>query len=331
MRVAINGFGRIGRAVFKICLDKGINVVAINDLHGVEDAAYLLMHDSVYGKYNKKVDSGKDFLKVNGKKVMVLGEPDPEKLPWNNLGVDVVVESTGVFTKKEEASKHLQAGAKYVLISAPAKDEVDLVLVPGVNQHELKKSSKVISVASCTTNALAPVVKVLEDKFGIKQGIMTTIHAYTATQNIVDGSHKKKRRGRAAAVNIVPTTTGASEAVCQAFPKVKGKITGMAMRVPVPSGSIVDLTVELKKKADVEKVNKALEKAAQKEMKGILGYTEDEIVSSDIIGDPHSSIVDGLSTMKVGNLFKILTWYDNEYGYSNRVVDTLDILKKWVK
>ncbi|MFH1376602.1 MAG: type I glyceraldehyde-3-phosphate dehydrogenase [Candidatus Woesearchaeota archaeon] len=328
MRVAINGFGRIGRVVFKLALEKKVNIVAINDVHGPEDAAYLLKYDSTYGRFNGKIKSTKDSIIVNGKKILVLSERDPLKLPWKKLKVDVVVESTGAFTEKEGFLQHLEAGAKKVVITAPAKGQ-DITIVPGINHKKLKNKHKTISIASCTTNCLAPVLKVLNNKFKIKNALMTTAHAYTNSQGLLDGYHKKPRRGRSAAMNIVPTTTGASQAVIEAMPEMKGKIDGMAMRVPVAAGSIIDLTAELKKRFDVDKINKAFKEASQKELKGILNYTEEELVSSDIIGDSHSVVIDGLNTRKIGKLVKVLAWYDNEFGYSCRVVEVIKMLRKW--
>jgi len=320
MRVAINGLGRIGRLVFKLCLEKKVNVVAVNDLAPIKTSVYLLKYDSVYGVYSKKISSVKNFLVVDGKKISYFSEKDPEKLPWKKLKVDVVIESTGIFRDREGASKHLNAGAKKVVISAPAEDP-DITIVLGVNENKLKKEHKIISLGSCTTNCLTPVIKVLNDSFGIKKGFMTTVHAYTNDQKILDLYHKKFRRGRAAAVNIIPTTSGATIAVVEVIPSLKGKLDGLAMRVPVPCGSIVDFVAELNKKTNKEEINNALKKAASGKLKGILEYTEEEIVSSDVIGNSHSSIVDGLSTQVIGNMVKVLSWYDNEFGYSNRVVD----------
>ena len=325
MRVAINGFGRIGRLVFRIGIDKGINFVAINDLTEIDTLVYLLKHDSVYGKFKGKVEAGKDFIKVNGKKIMVFAEPDPSKLPWKKLGVDYVIESTGKFKEKEKASLHLKAGAKRVLISAPSKDP-DITVVYGVNHKDLNKSHKIISVASCTTNCLAPVAKVLEDNFGIKRAFMTTVHGYTSTQSLVDGPNKKFRRGRAAAMNIVPTSSGATTATAEAIPQLKGKMDGLAFRVPIVVGSVVDFTAELNKTVTKEEVNAVLKKASLSTMKGVLDYSEDELVSTDVIGDSHSSVVDGLLTQTIGNLVKVFSWYDNEYGYSSRMIDVL----KWL-
>jgi len=326
MNIAINGFGRIGRAVFKLALENKIKVVAINDIHGSKDAEYLLKYDSVYGRFKGKIKAKRNSLVVNGKSVKVLSERDPGLLPWKELKVDVVVESTGVFRDREGASKHLEAGAKKVLISAPAKNP-DFTVVLGVNHKKLNKNHKIISVASCTTNCLAPVVKVLNDKFGIKRALMTTVHAYTNDQVTQDSPHKKVRRGRAAALNMIPTTTGASKAVTEVIPQLKGKIEGVAVRVPVACGSLVDLSVELKKKTTADKLNRVLKKAARSKMKGVLEYTEDEIVSSDIIENPHSSIVDGLSTKAMDNFVKVFAWYDNEYGYSCRMIDVIKMLK----
>jgi len=321
MKVAINGLGRIGRLVLKSGLDLGINFVAVNDLTDPKTLAYLIKYDSVYGRYDKEIETGKDFIKIGNKKILVLAEKDPANLPWKKLGVDVVVESTGLFTDRENANKHLLAGAKRVVISAPAKNP-DCTIVCGVNDDKLKNSDKIISMASCTTNGLTPVAKVLDDEFGIVKGFMTTAHAYTADQDLVDAPHKKLRRGRAAAINIVPTTSGATDAVAEAIPSLKGKLVGLALRVPVASGSIVDFVAELEQEVTQEQVNNAFKKAAASgKLKGILKYTEDEIVSTDIIGEKHSSIVDGLSTMVIGNTVKVLAWYDNEFGYSYRLAE----------
>jgi len=324
MKVAINGLGRIGRPVLKLCLEKGIDVVAINDLADVETLAYLLKYDSVYGNYNKKVEAGKDFLKINGKKIAVFAEAEPEKLPWKKLGVDVVIEATGFF--ENEGYKHLKAGAKKVLVSAPSK-KCDVTIVPGVNEGMLKKGYRVISMGSCTTNCLAPLAKVLQDNFGIVKAFMTTVHAYTNDQKILDVPHRKLRRGRAAAINMIPTTSGATISVAEAIPSLKGKMNGLAIRVPIACGSIVDFVAELKKKATKQEINNAFKKAASGKMKGILQYTEDEIVSSDVIGNPHTSIIDGLSTMAIGNTVKVLAWYDNEYAYSCKMVELLKKMK----
>jgi glyceraldehyde 3-phosphate dehydrogenase len=327
LNVAINGLGRIGAHVLKICLEKKINVVAINDLVDPCVLAYLLQNDSVYGKYDKEVSYGKDFLKVGSKKIKLFREESPGKLPWKKLKIDVVVECTGKFKDRKEALRHINAGAKKVLISAPGKN-LDITVVLGVNEKELKKKHRIISVASCTTNALAPVVKVLNDKFGIEQGLMTTVHAYTSTQNLIDGPNKKMRRGRAGANNIIPTSTGASKAVLEVLPELKGRLGGLAMRVPVVCGSIVDFVAILKKNTDVKTVNELFKKASLKEMKGILEYTEEEVVSSDIIGCSCSGKIDGLSTIVMkNNMVKVFVWYDNEFGYSNRMVDILKKLR----
>lgn len=330
MKVAINGFGRIGRAVLKVALSKRIDIVAINDVHGVKDAAYLLEHDSIYGHYDKNVSiSGKDLV-VNGKKIRILQEREPSKLPWKKLKVDVVIESTGAFREKVRAAEHIKAGAKYVIVSAPVRD-LDASIVLGVNEKDLNKKDKVISVASCTTNCLAPMLKIIDDNFGVERAFMTTVHAYTSSQRLVDGSHKKPARGRAAALNIVPTTTGATKAVGDVLPNLKGKITGMALRVPVAIGSVTDLVISVKKKTKVKKVNKAFKEAAEGKMKGILEYSTEPLVSSDIIGNTHSVIFDSLDTQVNGNLIKILGWYDNEWGYASRVVDVVGMLKRFIK
>lgn len=329
MKVAINGLGRIGRAVLKIGLEKGLKIVAINDLTDTKTLAYLLKHDTVYGIYDKEVQAGPDFIQIGHKKIKVFAERDPVNLPWKKLGVDVVVESTGIFRDKEGCGKHIQAGAKKVLISAPGKD-VDVTVVLGVNDKDLWKEHKIISMASCTTNCLAPIAKVLNDSFGIKKGFMTTVHAYTNDQKILDVPHKKLRRGRAAAANIIPTTSGATSAVGIVIPDLKGRLDGLAMRVPVACGSIVDFVVELKRNTTLQEVNTAMKKAAEGKMKGILEYSEEELVSSDVIRNTHSSIFDSLSTQMIGesgNLLKVLSWYDNEWGYSTRMVELVKSLK----
>ncbi len=327
MKVAINGFGRIGKSVLKAALDQKVQVVAINDIHGIKSAAYLLKYDSVYGKFKGKIQVRKDYLVVNGKKILVLKEMDPEKLPWKKLKVDVVVESTGVFRLRKDALKHISAGAKKVLVTAPMKDKSDVTLVPGVNDSALKKSHKLISVASCTTNCAAPVAKVLDDNFGIKFALLSTIHGYTSSQALIDTTDEKDpRRGRAAAVNLIPTTTGAANAVVEAVPKLKGKIDGSAIRAPLPDGSIIDFVAEVKKPVDVKKVNAAFKKAEKGKMKGIIEYSDEDLVSSDIIGNTHSAIYDSKMTKIEGNLIKIFAWYDNEYGYSCRVIDVIKAL-----
>jgi glyceraldehyde 3-phosphate dehydrogenase len=326
IKVAINGFGRIGRAIFKIALENKIDIVAINDLAEPKALAYLLKFDSVYGNYDKNVEFGKDFIKVENKKINIFAEKDPEKLPWKKLGVDIVIESTGVFTDREGAGKHIQAGAKKVIISAPGKNS-DITIVLGVNEKELKKEHKIISMASCTTNCLAPIVKVLNDSFGVEKGYMTTVHAYTNDQVILDIPHKKLRRGRAGAINLIPTSSGATTSVAEVIPELKGKLDGLAIRAPVACGSIVDFVAILKEPVTKEQVNQTLKSAANGKMKGILQYSEDELVSSDIIKNSNSSIVDSILTQANGNIIKVLSWYDNEYGYSTRIVDLVKLLK----
>jgi len=332
MKIAINGFGRIGRAVFKIAFERGLNIVAINDVHGPEDSRYLLKFDSIYGTYKNNVEEGKDFITVNNKKIKILSERDISKLPWKELDIDVVIESTGVFRDRDTCNKHITNGAKYVLLTAPAKGKaLDITVVPGVNHNKLKQNHKLISIASCTTNCLTPILKVLNEKFKIKRALMTTVHAYTNDQNIHDNSHKNKRRGRAAALNIIPTTTGAAESVIEVMPELLGKINGLAVRVPVANGSLIDLVAELKSNFKIEDINNTFKKYSKSELKGILEYTEEELVSSDVINNSNSAVIDGLSTQKNGNLVKVLAWYDNECGYSNRVVDVLFMIKKWIK
>ena len=331
INVAINGFGRIGRLVFRGAIrDKGFKIVAINDLTDAPTLAHLLKYDSVHGRFPGEVSVGAGgSLVVNGKKIKVLAEKDPLKLPWKRHKVDVVIESTGHFRKRKDAAKHLEAGARKVIISAPSPD-ADIMIVMGVN-HKLyrKKKHDIISTASCTTNCLAPVVKVLQDEFGVLNGLMTTIHAYTNDQCILDFPHKDLRRARAAAVSMIPTTTGAAKAVGVVMPKLKGKLNGMAIRVPVADGSIVDLVLTLKKNATVEEVNAAVKRAASRSLKGILEYCEDPIVSCDIIGNPHSSIYDSLATMQISpRVFKVLSWYDNEYGYAMRMVDMMRMIAR---
>ena len=325
MKVAINGFGRIGRLVFRRALEKNVDVVAINDMMEVEVLANLLMHDSVYGKYNKKVETGKNFIKIGDKKILIFAEKEPEKLPWKDLKVDFVIESTGIFTDKESAMKHITAGAKKVLISAPSKD-ADRMIVLGVNEKDLKKSDQVISMASCTTNCIAPVVKILHDKFKITNGYLTTVHAYTGDQRLLDSPHKDARRARSAAINLVPTKSGAATAVTKVIPSLVGKLDGMAIRAPVPCGSITDLVVTVAKNVTPEEVNEAIKTGAKK-ISEVLEYSTDDIVSTDIIGNTHSSIFDSKLTKTNKNMIKVLAWYDNEYGYSCRMVDCLKLLK----
>ncbi|MFH1248675.1 MAG: type I glyceraldehyde-3-phosphate dehydrogenase [archaeon] len=326
MKVAINGFGRIGRQVFKICIRKGIDVVAINDVADAKTLSYLLKYDSIYGVASRDIKSEENSIIIDGKKFLILNEKDPEQLPWKQLGVDVVVESTGLFTSRDGAIKHINAGAKKVLISAPAKNP-DITIVPGVNHKSLKPEHNIISVASCTTNCLAPVVKVLHDNFIIKKGFMTTVHAYTSDQRLHDSPHRDLRRARAACESLIPTTTGASKSVAEVIPDLKGKLDGFSIRAPVPCGSIVDFVAELEKPASIQSINESMKKASETYLRGILEYTQESIVSSDIIGNPHSSIFDALSTMMIGdNFVKILSWYDNEYGYSCRMVDVIKML-----
>ena len=330
INVAINGFGRIGRLVYRHGYqDKRFNFVAINDLTSPETLAYLLKYDSVHGRFPANVTAVKAGIKVGAKTLRVSSETDPRKLPWKKLGVDVVIESTGKFRKRDQAAMHLEAGARKVMISAPSPD-ADIMIVMGVNHKQFKKSKHdVVSTASCTTNCLAPVAKVLNDNFGIKSGLMTTIHAYTNDQRILDFPHKDLRRARAAAVSMIPTTTGAARAVGIVMPEVAGKIDGMAIRVPTADGSLVDLTVQLNKGTTVEAINEAMKKASQTSLKGILEYTEDPIVSIDVVGNPHSSVFDALSTMSMGkDYFKVLSWYDNEFGYAGRMVDMLKLIGK---
>lgn len=325
IKVGINGFGRIGRLVFRALMDrKEFEVVKINDITTADTLAHLLKYDSIHGKFKGDVTYTSDSIIVNGKSVKVSAEKDPANLKWKEIGVEGVIESTGVFRKRSEIAKHIEAGAKKVVLTVPAKDEIDATIVLGVNDDMLKKEHQIVSNASCTTNCLAPVAKVLHDTFGIARGLMTTVHAYTNDQKILDLPHKDLRRARAAAVSIIPTTTGAAKAVGKVIPDLKGKLDGFALRVPVSDGSVVDLVAELKKPATAEQINSAMKEAALGDMKGILEYTEDPIVSCDIVGNSHSSIFDALSTMVMeGNLVKVVSWYDNEWGYSCRVVDLL--------
>ncbi|AGT33402.1 glyceraldehyde-3-phosphate dehydrogenase [Geobacillus genomosp. 3] len=323
VKVGINGFGRIGRNVFRAALkNPDIEVVAVNDLTDANTLAHLLKYDSVHGPLDAEVSVNGNNLVVNGKEIIVKAERDPANLAWSEIGVEIVVESTGRFTKREDAAKHLEAGAKKVIISAPAKNE-DITIVMGVNQDKYDpKNHHVISNASCTTNCLAPFAKVLHEKFGIVRGMMTTVHSYTNDQQILDLPHKDLRRARAAAESIIPTTTGAAKAVALVLPELKGKLNGMAMRVPTPNVSVVDLVAELEKEVTAEEVNAALKAAAEGELKGILAYSEEPLVSRDYNGNPASSTIDALSTMVIeGKMVKVVSWYDNETGYSHRVVD----------
>ncbi len=330
IRVAINGFGRIGRTVFRIIAereDSDIEVVAINDLSDDDILAYLLEYDSVMGRFDQDVSVADGVMNVGRHQVRMLMERDPAKLPWDDLGVDVVVEATGVFRDRESLQKHIDAGAKRVILTVTAKGDIDETVVLGVNDADLGSEDLITSNASCTTNALAPLAKVLDDAFGIRKGMMTTVHAYTNDQRLADVPHKDLRRSRAATENIIPTTTGAAKAVGEVLPGLDGRLDGMAMRVPVPDGSIVDLVVELDKDVTVEEVNAAVKAAAEGPFDGIIEYTEDHIVSTDVIGNPHSSIFDASGTQVLGgNLVKVMTWYDNEWGYSTRVVDLIERL-----
>ena len=325
INVAINGFGRIGRSVFRVAYnDPDVNFVAVNDLLEIEQLAYLLRYDTVCGVLGADLEIRGGSLVVDGKAVKVLGEPDPAALPWRDLGVDVVLESTGIFLAPDTAGLHLQAGARKVTLSAPPKGDVKMVVV-GVNDETLTADDAIVSNASCTTNCLAPLVKVLDDNLGLERGFMTTVHAYTGGQTLIDGPSKKwrARRGRAAAANIVPTTTGAAKAVCKVLPHLDGRLDGMAMRVPVLNGSITDLVCVVGRETSAEEVNGFVRAAAQGPMSGILEYAVDPIVSADIIGNPHSSVFDSLSTKVNGNLVKAVSWYDNEWGYSCRLVDLM--------
>jgi glyceraldehyde 3-phosphate dehydrogenase len=324
VRVGINGFGRIGRNFFRAAKQRGadIDIVAVNDLGSLETMAHLLKYDSVLGRLPYDVAVSANGITVDGDELLVLSERDPKNLPWGELGVDVVIESTGFFTKRDTAAAHLEGGAPLVIVSAPC-DHADATFVYGINHKTFDFDvHKVISNASCTTNCFVPVVKVLDDAFGVEQGLMQTVHAYTGDQQLVDGPHKDLRRARGAAINIVPTSTGAARATSLVLESMKGKLDGTSLRVPVPTGSIVDFTANLSTPATVAQINAAFRKAAKGPLKGILKYTEDPIVSSDIVGDPHSSIFDAGLTASMGSLVKVLAWYDNEWGYSNRLVDT---------
>lgn len=329
VRVAINGFGRIGRITFRALLKKeNVEVVAFNDLTDTTTLAHLLKYDSVHGKFDGTVTVDGDYLIINDKKIRVYAERNPADLPWKELNVDIVAECTGIFRKREQMNKHIEAGAKKVLLSVPsaAPDDVDATIVLGVNDNELKPEHKLVSNASCTTNCLSPVAKVLNDNFGIKTGLMNTIHSYTNDQIILDSPHKDLRRARSAAVSIIPTSTGAAKAIGLVIPELDGKLHGLAMRVPTPDGSIVDLTCELEKVPTVEEINAAMKAAAEGPMKGVLEYCTDPIVSVDIIDNTHSSIFDSGLTMVKGNIVKVVSWYDNEAGYSNRLADMLEIM-----
>ncbi len=337
-KVAINGFGRIGRAVARIIMQRkgDLELVAINDLSDAKSLAHLFKYDTVMGRWPGSVEVKGDELVIDGKGIKVLAVRNPAELPWQDMGVEVVVESTGIFREKESPKggygDHLKAGAKKVVLTVPAKDDIEATIVLGVNDDKLTPDVTCVSNASCTTNCLAPLAKVLNDSFGIEKGLMTTIHAYTNDQNVADMIHSDLRRARAAAMNIIPTTTGAARAVGKVIPELDGKLDGFALRVPVPVGSVVDLVVELKKEVTVDEVNAAVKKAAEGELKGILVYCDEPIVSSDIINDPASSIFDALSTMTMpkagGKTVKVVSWYDNEWGYSNRTVDIMEKMAK---
>lgn len=333
IKVGINGFGRIGRqflrAKLKYDKDNTMDIVGINDLYDSKTLAHLLKYDSIYRTLDAEIKAGDDYIEVNGEKIKITSIKDPGMLPWKDLGVDVALESTGIFRTREDATKHLTAGAKKVVVTAPCKkDGADITMVLGVNHNKYNKDEhNIISNASCTTNALAPLCKVLHDNFVIKNGIMTTIHAYTNDQRILDLPHKDLRRARAAALSAIPTSTGAASAIGLVIPELNGKLDGLAVRIPIPVGSIVDLTVKVEKDFSVEDVNSAFKKASKEpEFKGVLRYCEDPIVSADIIGDSHSTIFDALSTFKQDNLIKVLSWYDNEWGYSSRLYDVINFI-----
>ena len=324
--IAINGFGRIGRSILRIIVENNsdINVVGINDLGNYENLAYLLKHDSVMGILDANVRIDGDKLLVDERVIQLTSIKDPSELPWKDMNIDVVVESTGIFRDNISLNKHLDAGAKKVLLTVPPKDEIDSTIVLGVNDDDLKPEDKIVSNASCTTNCLAPIAKVLDDNFGIISGLMTTVHAYTNDQALAETTHSDFRRGRSATQNIIPTSTGAAKAVGMVLPELNGKLDGMAMRVPVPDGSVVDLVVELEKKVSIDDINKAVKNAADNELNGILEYSDVPLVSTDILNNPHSSIYDASSTQLLeGNHVKVVCWYDNEWGYSNRVVDLI--------
>jgi glyceraldehyde 3-phosphate dehydrogenase len=332
IRVAINGFGRIGRNVFRVLQKRpSVDVVALNDLTDPATLAHLLKYDSVMRRFGGEVSVEADKLVVDGTEVLALAERDPENLPWKSLNVDVVIESTGVFRSREQIQKHLAAGASKVILTVPPKDELDAMIVLGVNDDGIKPEHRLLSNASCTTNCLAPVAKILDDAFGIRTGVMTTVHAYTNDQSVQDLPHSDLRRARAAAENIIPTSTGAARAVGQVLPNLNGKLDGIALRVPVIVGSIVDLTASLEQDVTAADINAAVQTAAKGPMKGIVEYTEDPIVSSDIVGNPHSAIFDAQATLvlgKKGTTAKVLAWYDNEWGYSNRVCDLVEIVTR---
>ncbi|MGD0337626.1 MAG: type I glyceraldehyde-3-phosphate dehydrogenase [Bacteroidota bacterium] len=324
LKIGINGFGRIGRLVFRRALAiGGFDIVAINDVTDSKTLAHLLKYDSIHGIFNGTVAAEENGIVVNGKKYKVTAEKDPAKLPWKELGVSLVIEGTGVFTSREKISAHFTAGADKVILTAPAKDDVDATIVFGVNDNILTGKEKIISNASCTTNCLAPMVKVLHDNFKVRRGFMTTIHSYTNDQRVLDLPHKDLRRARAAALNIIPTTTGAAKAVGKVIPELKGKLDGFSLRVPTPDGSITDLVAELDREVTKEEINAAIKKAAETTMKGIIEYSEEELVLADIVGNPASCIFDSKLTMASGNMIKVFGWYDNEWGFSCRVIDLI--------
>ena len=327
--IAINGFGRIGRSILRIIIESNseLNVVAINDLGNYENLSYLLKHDSVMGVLDNDVQLDGDILKIDDREIKLVSVSNPADLPWKEMDIDIVIESTGIFADRASLEKHLDAGANRVVLTVPPKDEIDATVVLGVNDDDIKEDSKLISNASCTTNCLAPIAKVLNDSFGIKSGLMTTIHAYTNDQALAETTHKDFRRGRSATQNIIPTSTGAAKAVGMVLPELNGKLDGMAMRVPVPDGSVVDLVVELNTKVTIDEINEAVKTAADNELKGILEYSAVPLVSTDILQNPHSSIYDASSTQLLdGNHVKVVCWYDNEWGYSNRIVDLVNNL-----
>lgn len=330
VKIGINGFGRIGRSVFRILSDRpDMQVVAVNDLYENEQLAYLLKFDTVMGVLRKEVSVDEDSMYVDGEKVIMTAERDPADIPWSGMGVDIVVEATGVFRTREPLEKHLAAGASKVILTVPPKEPIDATIVIGVNEKELQPGNRIVSNASCTTNCLAPIAKILDEAFGLEEGFLTTVHAYTNDQRLADVPHKDRRRSRAAAENIIPTTTGAAKAVGKVLPRLDGKLDGMAMRVPVPDGSIVDLVCRLQERPSCEEVNRAVKAAAEGELKKVVEYSEVPLVSSDIIGNPHSSIFDALSTSSCGKGYvRVVSWYDNEWGYSNRVVDLIELLTR---
>jgi len=328
LRVGINGFGRIGRAVFRILADRDdMQIAAINDLYEYRQLAYLLEYDTVMGRLRKEIHVEDSTLVVSGKRTTLSSHRDPAEIPWGDLGVQVVIEATGVFRTREPLERHLRAGASKVVLTVPAKDEIDATIVIGVNDEDLLPEHRIVSNASCTTNCLAPIAKVLDDAFGMEEGFITTVHAYTNDQRLADVPHKDPRRSRAAAQNVIPTTTGAARAVGKVLPSLAGKLDGMAIRVPVPDGSIVDLVCRLRERPDRTAVNEAVRAAAAGPLRDVVAYTEVPLVSSDIIGDPHSSIFDGLSTVAGDGYAKVISWYDNEWGYSNRIVDLIRLMK----